>query len=210
MPGDSASYAAYMLAHIGVAAERRNLTRDQHRRHRRALEIHGVAVPDPAEVHGLVGQLRHRDDLGVSVDPLDERVLDRRHRCGAPKARNSSGPRDWSRKNTTRCSSHARRISAIVSSTEVGREIDAADLRAEGVGDRQDLDGAVLVVGRHRQIRLSSAGNGAQLSAEINFAHLARRGAREVVDDRNFSGHFCRARPIRSSSAVRSRELDRS
>ena len=35
-------------------------------------------------------------------------------------------------------------------------------------------------------------------------------GAREVVDDHaSSSGHFCRARPIRSSSAVRSRELDR-
>ena len=33
-----------------VAAVRRNLAGDQHRGHRRALEVHGVAVPDAAEV----------------------------------------------------------------------------------------------------------------------------------------------------------------
>ena len=49
----------------------------EQRRHRRALEVHGVAVPDAAEVHGLVRQLRHRDDLRVAVDALHEGVLDR-------------------------------------------------------------------------------------------------------------------------------------
>ena len=46
-------------------------------RHRRALEVHGVAVPDAAEVHRLVRQLRDRDDLGEAVDALHERVLHR-------------------------------------------------------------------------------------------------------------------------------------
>ena len=58
---------------------------------------------------------------------------------GSPKrranARNCAGVRSWSRKKITRCSSHACRIAATVSSSTL-REIDAADLGAERAGDR--------------------------------------------------------------------------
>ena len=66
--------------HVGeqrVAAARRRLARDQHRRHRRAFEIGRVRVPQPAEIDLLVLELDHRRDLRKSVEPLHERIFDR-------------------------------------------------------------------------------------------------------------------------------------
>ena len=57
-----------------VAAEGRELTGQQHRGHRRSVEVRGVGVPDAPEVRGLVGQLRDGDDVRVPVDPRHERV----------------------------------------------------------------------------------------------------------------------------------------
>ena len=90
-PGESASYAAYMLANIVSPPYGGTSRASSIVRHRRALEVHGVAVPDAAEVHRLVRQLRHRDDLRVAVDALHERVLAPARRCGAANARNASG-----------------------------------------------------------------------------------------------------------------------
>ena len=106
-------------------------------------------MPDAAEVHRLVRELRDRDDLGEAVDALHERVL---HRFADATGEGEEllgleelvaeehdevlepGPADLGHR--------------LVG--EVGREVDAGDLGAERAGDRQHLDGAVGVVGRHR------------------------------------------------------------
>ena len=72
--------------HVGeqrVAAKGRHLARDQHRAHRRAFEIGGIGVPEPAEIDLFVFQLDDWSDLGKSVDPFDERVFD--HLAEAPR-----------------------------------------------------------------------------------------------------------------------------
>src|SRR6185437_7553168 len=48
---------------------------NQHRRHRRGVEIGGIGVPDAAEILGLVLQLDHRNDFRKSLDTLDERIF---------------------------------------------------------------------------------------------------------------------------------------
>src|SRR6185503_13333794 len=45
--------------------------------HRRNFEIGRVRVPDAAEIDLLVLELLHLDDLRESLDPVDERILDR-------------------------------------------------------------------------------------------------------------------------------------
>ena len=51
-------------------------SRDQHRPHRRAFEIGGIGVPEPAEIDPLVFQLDDRSDQRKALDPVDERVFD--------------------------------------------------------------------------------------------------------------------------------------
>ena len=51
-------------------------SRDQHRPHRRAFEIGGVAVPEPAEIDPLVLELDNRGDQRKALDTLDEQVFD--------------------------------------------------------------------------------------------------------------------------------------
>ena len=66
--------------HVGeqrVAAARRRLARDQHRRHGRAFEIGRIRVPEPAEIDLLVLELDHGRDLRKSVEPLHEWIFDR-------------------------------------------------------------------------------------------------------------------------------------
>ena len=63
----------------------------QHRRHRRALEVHGVAVPDAAEVHRLVRELGDRDDLGVARRCPARTGTRPARRCRRANARNCSG-----------------------------------------------------------------------------------------------------------------------
>src|SRR5438874_592816 len=56
---------------------RRHLARKQHRCHRRLFQIRGIGMPDAAEVHALVLELLHFDDLREPGNALHERILDR-------------------------------------------------------------------------------------------------------------------------------------
>ena len=72
------------------------------------------------------GSFVDRDDLGEAVDALHERVLHRLADAAARTRGTSSASSAWSRKNTTRCSSHARADLGDRRVVEVGREVDAA------------------------------------------------------------------------------------
>src|SRR5713101_3840895 len=56
---------------------RRYLAREQHRGHRRLVEVSRIRVPDAAEIDLLVLELLHFDDLREARDALDEGILDR-------------------------------------------------------------------------------------------------------------------------------------
>src|SRR5712664_4139204 len=56
---------------------RRHLAREQHRGHRRLVQISRVRVPDAAEIDLLVLELLHFDHLRKAGDALDEGILDR-------------------------------------------------------------------------------------------------------------------------------------
>src|SRR5687767_1276580 len=66
--------------HVGeerVAAIRRDLAGDQHARHRWHVEVGGIGVPHAAEVHALVLELQHGNDLRILRQSLHEGILDR-------------------------------------------------------------------------------------------------------------------------------------
>ena len=153
---ESASYAAYMLANI-VSPPRGGTSRASSIvRHRWALEVHGVAVPDAAEVHGLVRELRDFDDLRVAVDAADEGVLDRV--ADAPGEREERVrvellvAEEHHEMREPRPADLGHRLVR-----DVGREVDAGDLGPERAGQGRHGNRLVRrqVVLRQARIRLS-------------------------------------------------------
>ena len=90
---------------------------------------------------------------------------------------------------------------------ELGGEVDAADLGAERPGERQHLDGAVAVVVHARPDRVVASERNCRRRSTLRTLPEAVRGKSSTI--RSSSGHFWRARPMRSSSAVMSRQRDR-
>src|SRR3954447_6145787 len=91
-------------------------------------------------------------------------------------ARNSSGPRSWSRKKTTRCRSQARRTSAMISSL--------------GPFARSTPNTSAPIApasGTTSMVRYASLPT-TQSFPQVDFAHLARSGAGEVGDAPQFLG----------------------
>ena len=139
IPGESASYAAYMFANSVSPPYGGTSRATQHRRHRRALEVHGVAVPDAAEVHRLVRELRDRDDLGEAVDALHERVLDRfADATGEREERLGLEDLVAEEHDEMRQPGAPDLGDGLVD--DIGREVDSADLGADRAGDGQHLD----------------------------------------------------------------------
>ena len=57
-----------------VTANRRQLDRLQHGRHRRLVLIDRVGVPDTAKIDGFVLAFQHRGDFGEPVQPVQKRI----------------------------------------------------------------------------------------------------------------------------------------
>ena len=63
-----------LVGEQGIAANRRQFDRLQHRRHRWPLLIDRVGVPDTAEIDGFILALQHRGDFREPVQPFQKRI----------------------------------------------------------------------------------------------------------------------------------------
>ena len=140
IPGESVSYAVYMFANIvsppyGGTSRASSIVAIGGR-----SRYDGVAVPDPTEVHRLVRELRDRDDLGVAVEALDERVL---HRLAdaVREGEELVGPEDLVAEEDDEVVQPRASDLGDDRVVELGREVDPGDLGAECARDGLDRDG---------------------------------------------------------------------
>ena len=123
-------------------------SRDQHRPHRRAFEIGGVAVPEPAEIDPLVLELDDRGDQRKALDTLDERVFDDLTKTPGEGEKPLgqqvlAAKEDYQMVEPGAPDRGDRRV------VEVCAKIDPGDLGPERAGNRMDLKRAV---GHHPMI----------------------------------------------------------
>ena len=128
--------------HVGeqrIAAARRRFARDQHGRHRRALEIGRVGVPQTAEIDLLVLELDHRRDLRKALETLHERIFDRlaEAACGVQELRGRQRLLAKEDDEVLQPRGADGRDGVVA---EIVSKVDADDLGPQRAGERPDVE----------------------------------------------------------------------
>src|SRR6185503_12573907 len=108
-------------------------------RHRRALQIGRVGVPQPAEIDLLVLELDHRRDLRKALETLHERIFDRLAEAACEFEKLRGRQRLLAEENDKVLEPRgANGRDGLVA--EVVSKVDAEDLRPKRAGKRADVE----------------------------------------------------------------------